>query len=105
MGYDTPGRQAPLIDQIHRLMQLWREGNLSEVEKYITLRNLKKNALFHQLLQAIIELSGDNEEERVLLESISNHLGVRRETIKKKKPALHIENNTVKLKKGEDHNE
>ncbi len=28
MGYDGDGRPAPLIDQVHRLMHLWRAGDV-----------------------------------------------------------------------------
>jgi putative DNA methylase len=38
---------------------------------------LRRNALFHQLLQALIELAAAGSEERLLLESISNHVTAR----------------------------
>jgi len=44
------------------------------VDTYIDGHGLRRNHLFHQLLQALIELSGHGSEERSLLESISNHL-------------------------------
>jgi len=77
MGYDTDGRPAPLIDQIHRLMHLWKAGDQFKVDEYIEDRNLRKNALFHKLLQALIELASQGSEERSLLESLSNHLASR----------------------------
>ncbi len=77
MGYDVNGRPAPLIDQVHRLMQLWKAGDVVKVEEYLDERGLRKNALFHQLLQALIELAGQGTEERSLLESISNHVSAR----------------------------
>jgi putative DNA methylase len=64
---------VPLIDQVHRLMHLWRAGDVVRVDDYLDRRALKRNQLFHQLLQALIELS--TGEERSLLESISNHVG------------------------------
>ena len=73
MGYEAVGdRPLPLIDQIHRLMHLWRAGDVVKVDAYLDARGLRRNALFHQLLQALIELAGG--EERSLLESISNHV-------------------------------
>jgi len=63
----------PLIDQVHRLMHLWRAGDVTRVDDYLERRALRRNQLFHQLLQALIELS--TGEERSLLESISNHVG------------------------------
>lgn len=68
-------REIPLIDQIHRLMHLWKSGDVRQVDDYLNLRGLRRNILFHQLLQALIELAYN--EERALLESISNHLAAR----------------------------
>jgi hypothetical protein len=77
MGYDGDGRPAPLIDQAHRLMHLWRAGDVIKVDEYLDARGVKRNALFHQLLQALIELAVRGSEERSLLESISNHISAR----------------------------
>ncbi|MBF6571684.1 MAG: DUF1156 domain-containing protein [Candidatus Binataceae bacterium] len=84
MGYDGDaganagaGKPAPLIDQVHRLMHLWRAGDLIRVDEYLDARGLRRNALFHQLLQALIELAPAATEERSLLESISNHIAAR----------------------------
>ena len=57
MGYDAEGRPAPLIDQVHRLMHLWKTGDAAKVDEYLDSRGLRKNALFLHLLQALIELS------------------------------------------------
>ena len=78
MGYEAPGgRPIPLIDQVHRLMHLWRAGDVIKVDEYLDARGLRRNALFHQLLQALIELAAAGGEERSLLESISNHVAAR----------------------------
>ena len=82
MGYDgdsgaAVGKPAPLIDQVHRLMHLWKDGDVVKVDEYVETRALKRNALFHQLLQALIELAPTASEERSLLESISNHISAR----------------------------
>jgi adenine-specific DNA methylase len=77
LGYDVEGRPAPLIDQIHRLMHLWKTGDVAKVDDYLDARGLRKHALFLQLLQALIELAGEGTEERVILENISNHLAAR----------------------------
>ncbi len=69
------GREIPLIDQVHRLMLLWKGGDVSRVNEYLDLRGLRRNPLFHQLLQALIELAPAGSEERSLMESISNHVG------------------------------
>jgi len=77
MGYDGDGKPAPLIDQVHRMMHLWRAGDVIRVDEYLDARGLRRNALFHQLLQALIELAPAATEERSLLESISNHIAAR----------------------------
>lgn len=70
-------REVPLIDQIHRLMHLWKAGDVNRVNDYLDLRGLRHNQLFSQLLQALIELAPVSSEERSLMESISNHIGIR----------------------------
>src|SRR5262249_15020199 len=78
MGYEAPGgRPVPLIDQVHRLMHLWRAGDSVKVDEFLDARGLRKNALLHHLLQALIELSPEASEERSTLESISNHVAAR----------------------------
>ncbi|NJO49089.1 MAG: DUF1156 domain-containing protein [Leptolyngbyaceae cyanobacterium RM2_2_4] len=77
MGYEAPGGRAiPLIDQIHRLMHLWKAGDVVKVDEYLDDRALRNNDLFPQVLQSLIELSSVGSDERALLESISNHIGV-----------------------------
>lgn len=75
MGEDSGGRPAPLIDQVHHLMQLWKAGELIKVDDYLDGKGLRGNQLFHQLLQALIELAPHGSEERSILESVSNHVG------------------------------
>ncbi len=78
LGYNAPGTPPPpLIDQLHRLMHLWRAGDVTRVDEYLDVRGLGHNQLFHQLLQAMIELSQTSSEERALIESISNHVASR----------------------------
>ncbi|MDN5347323.1 MAG: putative methylase [Clostridia bacterium] len=77
LGLDAEGRPAPLIDQVHRLMHLWKAGDVVKVDEYLDARGLRRHRLFHQLLQALIELAPPGSDERSLLESISNHLAAR----------------------------
>jgi putative DNA methylase len=77
-GGEGEVREMPLIDQAHRLMHVWKAGDVTKVDAYLDARGLRRSALFHQLLQALIELAPAGGEERALLESISNHLGGRR---------------------------
>ncbi len=75
MGYEAPGgRPIPLIDRVHRLMQLWKSGELSKVDEYLDSNGLRRQELFKRLLQSLIELSDRGSEERALLESLSNHV-------------------------------
>jgi hypothetical protein len=75
MGYDAPGgRMVPLIDRVHRLMHLWKEGDSHKVDEYLDDNGLRRHELFKRLLQSLIELSPRNSEERSLLESLSNHV-------------------------------
>jgi len=79
LGLDAAGGPAPLIDQVHRIMRLWREGDVRKVDDYIEERGLRRNPLFPRLLQALIELARkDNQpEETALLETIMNHMTAR----------------------------
>jgi hypothetical protein len=78
MGYATPGgRPTPLIDRVHRLMHLWKSGDLLKVDSYLDENGLRRQDLFRRLVQSIIELSPRGSEERTLLESLSNHIGAR----------------------------
>ena len=74
LGEGTDGRPAPLIDQIHRLMQLWKAGDQVRVDEFLDAKGLRASQRFHQVLQALIELSEAGGTERSLLEAISNHV-------------------------------
>ena len=74
LGLEAPGGcPAPLIDQVHKLMHLWRAGDQVRVNEYLDGRGLQRNPLFHQLLQALIELAPAGSDERAVLEALSNH--------------------------------
>ncbi|HVA92189.1 MAG TPA: hypothetical protein VNL71_20375, partial [Chloroflexota bacterium] len=77
LGQAVAGRPAPLIDQAHALMHLWKAGDVTRVDGYLSGNSLRQNALFAPLLQALIELSPAGSEERATMESISNHLAGR----------------------------
>jgi len=70
------GRSIPLIDQVHKLMQLWVAGDTVKVNDYLDQRGLRHSHVFAQLIQALIETSraeGVNDECSVL-ERLANHL-------------------------------
>jgi len=77
MGYEAPGGQpVPLIDRVHRLMHLWKAGDVHKVDEYLDDHGLRRHELFKRLLQSMIELSrkdGGSQELQVL-ESLSNHV-------------------------------
>jgi hypothetical protein len=78
LGYEAPGGQpVPLIDRIHRLMHLWRAGDVLKVDEYLDDHGLRRHELFRRLLQSFIELSLAGSDERSLLESLSNHVGAK----------------------------
>ena len=76
MGLEAPeGKAVPLIDRIHRVMHLWKDGDAQKVDEYLDEHALRRNELFKRVVQSLIELSSNNE--RSLLESISNHIGAK----------------------------
>ena len=77
LGQATAGRPAPLIDQVHALMHLGREGDVVKVDSYLKAASVRQNSLFAPLLQALVELAPVGSEERAILESLSNHLAGR----------------------------
>lgn len=86
MGYDAPeGKAIPLIDRIHRVMHLWKDGDVLKVDEYLDQHALRRNELFKRVVQSLIELSANGE--RSLLESISNHIGAKG-AVKDRGPAL-----------------
>ena len=75
LGLEAPsGQPVPLIDQVHKLMHLWRAGDQVKVDNYLSDRGLQRNTLFNQILQALIELADKGSEERSTLEALSNHV-------------------------------
>lgn len=70
------GRPVPLIDRAHRLMQIWKAGDVTKVNAFLDQAGLARDALFAQLIQALIELANRDGkgDEAPILESISNHL-------------------------------
>jgi hypothetical protein len=76
MGHEAPeGKAVPLIDRIHRVMHLWKDGDVQKVDEFLDQHALRRNELFKRVVQSLIELSTGSE--RSLLESISNHIGAK----------------------------
>lgn len=77
LGLETAsGRAIPLIDQAHKLMQLWIAGDVAKVNDYLDARGLRRSQMFAQLLQALIEKSRAEgcAEECSILERLQNYL-------------------------------
>ena len=70
----SDGAPPPLIDCLHKLMQLWKAGDRRRVDDYLDRRGLGRHELFARLTQAVLELAERGSEERSILESIQNHL-------------------------------
>lgn len=72
----TSGRTIPLVDQIHKLMQLWVAGDVVKVNDYLDARGLRRSQVFAQLIQALIEQSRTegSAEECSILERLQNYL-------------------------------
>jgi hypothetical protein len=70
------GRPIPLIDRVHRLMHLWKAGDVTKVDGFINQAALGRDPLFAKVVQALIELAGHEgrSDEAVMLQAISNHL-------------------------------
>ena len=58
-------------------MHRFKTGEVVKVNEYLDARALRQNKIFHQFLQAPIELAPQGSEERALLEKISNHVAAR----------------------------
>jgi hypothetical protein len=58
-------------------MHLWKAGDAVRVDEFLDSKALRRNSLFAQLLQALIELAPGGSEERSILESISNHVAAK----------------------------
>ncbi len=63
----------PMIDMLHRIMNLWKAGDREPVNAYLTEHGLRENDLFKSVVQALIEISPQGSDERSLLETIMNY--------------------------------
>jgi hypothetical protein len=50
LGLNQAGKVAPLIDQVHRLMHLWKAGDRAALGAYIESRELRHSTLFPHIL-------------------------------------------------------
>ena len=73
MGQPHPFGGLPVIDMIHRIMNLWDAGDTAEINIYLAEHGLRENPLFKSVVQALIEMSPQGSNERSLLEAIISH--------------------------------
>ena len=84
----SAGAPPPLVDCVHKLMQLWKTGEQSRVNAYLDIRGLWRHELFAKVVQALIELAPGDSEERATLEYIQNHLAARTRVPHVRQPTL-----------------
>jgi adenine-specific DNA methylase len=63
----------PMIDMLHRVLNLWDAGDSAQLNAYLAEHGLRENALFKAVIQALIETSPPGAKERSLLETIINY--------------------------------
>ena len=63
----------PMIDIIHRIVNLWTTGERAQMNAYYTEHGLQESALFKSVVQALIEMNSQNSDERSLLETIISY--------------------------------
>lgn len=68
------GAPPPMIDLLHKLMQLWKAGQQGACDALLETYGLRGGDRFAQLAQAVVELSGSGSEERSLCESLTTYL-------------------------------
>ncbi len=71
------GAAPPLVDSLHKLMQLWKTGEQSRVDSYLGARGLWDNSLFERVVQAVLDQAPPGSDERSLLEWVQKHLGAK----------------------------
>ena len=73
VGQPHPSGGLPVIDMLHRTMNLWVAGDKTEINTYLTENGLRENALFKSVVQALIEMNPQSSDERSLLEAIISY--------------------------------
>ena len=73
VGQPHTSGELPMIDMLHRIMNLWDAGEKTQIDTYLTAHGLSENDLFKSVLQSLIEMSSQDSDERSLLETIINY--------------------------------
>ena len=72
VGLPHTSGELPMIDKIHRVMNLWEQGDRALLDAYFHEQGLGENELFKAVVQAVIETSED-AKERSLLETLMGY--------------------------------
>jgi hypothetical protein len=85
LGEHRGNQPAPLIDKLHRLMQLLRQNRGNDVQSAYDAWGLQGDPAFPRLLQAIRELALESHqaEEQRLVESLASQLKMNRSVVVK----------------------
>ena len=73
VGYAHTSGRVPMIDMIHRIMNLWDEGESAQINAYFHEHGLQENTLFKAVVQALIETNVQSSSDRSLLETLINY--------------------------------
>ena len=73
LGQPHPSGGLPVIDMLHKIMNLWKDGDQTLISTYLTEHGLRENDLFKSVVQALIEMNPQGSDERALLEAIINY--------------------------------
>ncbi len=73
IGFAHTSGRIPMIDMIHRVMNLWSTGESAHINAYFHEHGLQENPLFRAVIQALIETSSQGASDRSLLETLSNY--------------------------------
>ena len=75
VGSPHTSGELPMIDKIHRVMNLWEQGDRALLDAYFHEQGLGENELFKAVVQALIETSLDSKEKPLLETLISYEPG------------------------------
>jgi putative DNA methylase len=70
LGEPQPSGGLPLIDALHRMMQLWDANETGRLRDYVAQQGLGQNELFWTVAQAVLEISDAKSRERAILEAL-----------------------------------
>ena len=73
VGQPHTSGELPMIDILHRIMNLWDAGDKAEISTYLIEHGLRESALFKSVVQALIEMSPQGSDERSRLEAIISY--------------------------------